>query len=111
MIFAQRIAPELNITARYVGEEPNDKTTMAYNQAMSEILPENGIELHIIPRKEVSEGEVISASKVRRAVLEGNWDAVASMVPQSTLVYLQSEKGNEIIKRIELMETIKGGIR
>ena len=31
MIFAQRIAPELNITARYVGEEPNDKTTMAYN--------------------------------------------------------------------------------
>ena len=111
MIFAQRIAPELNITARYVGEEPNDKTTMAYNQAMSEILPENGIELHIIPRKEVSEGEVISASKVRKAVLEGNWEAVASMVPKSTLVYLQSEKGNEIIKRIELMETIKGGIR
>jgi len=27
------------------------------------------------------------------------------------LVYLQSEKGNEIVKRIELMETIKGGIR
>ena len=110
MIFAQRIAPELNITARYVGEEPNDKTTMAYNQAMSEILPENGIELYIIPRKEVN-GEVISASKVRKAVLEGNWEAVASMVPQSTLVYLQSEKGNEIVKRIELMETIKGGIR
>ena len=110
MIFAQRIAPELNITARYVGEEPNDKTTMAYNQAMSEILPENGIELYIIPRKEIN-GEVISASKVRKAVLEGNWEAVASMVPQSTLVYLQSEKGNEIVKRIELMETIKGGIR
>ena len=110
MIFAQRIAPELNITARYVGEEPNDKTTMAYNQAMSEILPENGIELYIIPRKEIN-GEVISASKVRKAVLDGNWEAVASMVPKSTLVYLQSEKGNEIVKRIELMETIKGGIR
>lgn len=110
MIFAQRIAPELNITARYVGEEPNDKTTMAYNQAMSEILLGNGIELYIIPRKEIN-GEVISASKVRKAVLEGNWEAVASMVPKSTLVYLQSEKGNEIVKRIELMETIKGGIR
>ncbi|MBR6636733.1 MAG: [Phascolarctobacterium sp.] len=110
MIFAQRIAPELNITARYVGEEPNDKTTMAYNQAMSEILPENGIELYIIPRKEIN-GEVISASKVRKAVLEGNWEAVASMVPKSTLIYLQSDKGNEIVKRIELMETIKGGIR
>ena len=58
MIFAQRIAPELNITARYVGEEPNDKTTMAYNQAMSEILPGNGIELYIIPRKEIN-GEVV----------------------------------------------------
>ena len=77
---------------------------------MSEILPGNGIELYIIPRKEIN-GEVISASKVRKAVLEGNWEAVASMVPKSTLIYLQSEKGNEIVKRIELMETIKGGIR
>ena len=110
MVFAQRIAPELNITARYVGEEPTDKTTLAYNEAMKEVFPDNGIELYIVPRKKDGK-EVISASKVRAAFIKGDWATVEAMVPPSTLIYLKSDKGQEIAKRIQLMETIKKGIR
>lgn len=106
MVFAQRIAPELNITARYVGEEPTDKTTLAYNEAMREMFPNYGIELYVIPRR--TDGEnIISASRVRRALVQGDWSTIEGMVPPSTLVYLKSDKGKEIVKRIQLMETIK----
>ncbi len=110
LVFAQRIAPELNITARYVGEEPTDNTTAAYNKAMQEIFPDHGIELYVVPRKKGGK-EFISASKVRKAFLAGDWATVEAMVPPSTLIYLKSDKGAELIRRIQLMETIKKGIR
>ena len=51
-IFVQ-IAQALGINSRYVGEDPNSEVTGIYNQIMATKLPENGIECHIIPRKEV----------------------------------------------------------
>ena len=38
-VFASRIAPALNITVRFVGDEPTDATTNAYNTAMKKCLP------------------------------------------------------------------------
>ena len=52
--FANVIASRLNIKYRFVGEEPIDKVTLAYNNMMKEILPEYGIELIEIPRKKRS---------------------------------------------------------
>lgn len=82
-IFARYIAPALGITKRFVGEEPTDKVTRQYNQQMQDLLGDFGIELEIIPRKEL-DGVAISASNVRRYMKEGNWEAVKKLVPETT---------------------------
>ena len=101
-VFATRIAPALNITVRFVGDEPTDKTTLAYNRAMKEVFGSNGLELKVIPREQKGE-QVVSASSVRRALAEDDWETVRRMVPRSTLTYLQSEAGEAIINKIKLM--------
>ncbi len=63
--FAGRLAPALRITARYVGQEPLDSVTRAYNERMKEVLPQRGISLEEIPRLTDAGGEIISAGRVR----------------------------------------------
>lgn len=82
-LFAEKIAPALGITHRFVGEEPEDKVTDAYNQAMKRILPAHGIQLVELPRKQ-NGAEVISASRVRRCLEENDLDALDTLVPDST---------------------------
>jgi [citrate (pro-3S)-lyase] ligase len=91
-IFARHIAPALGITKRFVGEEPLDYITRQYNDTMARILPRHGIELEIIPRKE-SDGEVISASRVRKLLETKDFDAIATLVPETTLEYLKTLPG------------------
>lgn len=90
-IFAKYIAPVLNITVRFAGEEPLDHFTRQYNESMKEIFPEYGIKFMEIPRKE-EEGEVISASRVRRLLKEKNWEEIRKMVPDCTYEYLLDQK-------------------
>lgn len=100
-VFATRIAPALNITVRFVGEEPTDKTTLAYNAAMEEVFAHNGIELKVVPREQKGE-QIVSASSVRRALADDDWETVRRMVPKTTLTYLQSEEGQNIIQEIKM---------
>ena len=86
-LFATKIAPTLNITTRFVGEEPLDNVTRQYNMQMGLILPKHGIKLEIIPRKEI-DGEVISASRVRKFLAEKDFNAIAKLVPKCTFDYL-----------------------
>jgi [citrate (pro-3S)-lyase] ligase len=86
-IFAEHIAPVLNIKIRFAGEEPLDPITNQYNKAMVEILPRFGIEFKVIPRKE-NKGTVISASRVRKYYETGNLDEIKSIVPPTTYNYL-----------------------
>lgn len=81
--FAENIAPYLNITYRFVGEEPEDAVTNEYNLAMKRILPLKGIKLIEIPRKERN-GQCISASLVRRYLQEMDLDKLQELVPEST---------------------------
>ena len=104
-VFATRIAPALNITVRFVGDEPTDKTTLAYNKAMREVFGSNGLELKIIPREQKGE-QVVSASTVRRALVDDDWETVRRMVPRTTLNYLQSESGAAIIQKMKLMASL-----
>lgn len=83
-IFAEKIAQHLNIKYRFVGEEPEDAVTSQYNDAMKKILPEHGIELIEIPRKE-QDGRYISASFARELLEDNNIDAFKEFVPQSTM--------------------------
>lgn len=105
-IFATRIAPALNITVRFVGEEPTDKTTMAYNNAMREVFAQNGIELKEIPREQKG-NQIVSASSVRRALADDDWETVYRMVPKTTLIYLKSPAGQEVIRKIKMTEAFK----
>lgn len=91
-VFAGQIAPSLNISARFAGEEPLDPVTHAYNDAMQRILPDRGVEVHIIPRKIGADGQPISASRVRQLLHEGRTAEVRLFVPDSTYEYLTQLK-------------------
>lgn len=87
-IFARYIAPQLGISVRFVGEEPIDKVTRQYNEQMKKILSGFGIEVEELERKRC-QGEVISASAVRRFIEEGKWGMVQKYVPETTYDYLR----------------------
>ncbi len=94
-IFAHDIAPALNITKRFVGEEPLDPITNQYNQAMRDVLPDYGISVIIIPRRQSADGNPISASRVRQLLERKDFENIAQMVPASTLDYLKERFGEE----------------
>ena len=94
-----KIAQALNVTERYVGEEPTSQVTGLYNKIMAQELPKVGIVCHIVPRKEVG-GKAISASTVRLALQNGDWDALKTLVPSTTLDYFTSPEAAPVLERI-----------
>lgn len=94
-----KIAAALNITARYVGEEPTSQVTSLYNKIMCEQLPESGIDCIVIPRREAN-GKAISASTVRQCLQTGDWATLETLVPQTTLDYFQSPEAAPVLARI-----------
>ena len=83
-----KIAAVLNVTARYVGEEPVSQVTGLYNQIMKEQLPKAGIECVIVPRKEAN-GKAISASTVRQCLQSGDWAALETLLPNQPGLFPQ----------------------
>ena len=90
-LFAQYIAPKLNITKRFVGEENVDKITRAYNIELKENLPSYGIEVIEIPRFKDEEGIEISAKNVRMAMQEGDITKLEKLVPSETLKVIEEK--------------------
>jgi cytidyltransferase-like protein len=86
-LFGAVIAPALNITRRFIGEEPYCNVTRQYNETMKRILPPMGVEVHEIPRAE-KDGRAISASLVRQLLEERDWNTLEGMVPPTTHDYL-----------------------
>lgn len=103
-VFTQ-IAKVLGITRRYVGEEPTSLVTGIYNRIMSEKLPEQGIECIVVPRK-TCEDTPISASNVRLALQNGDYDTISKLVPQTTLDYFKSPEAIPVIERIRQQENV-----
>lgn len=103
-IFARHIAPALGISRRYVGNEPYCPITRAYNQAMIDILPLHGIDVIEMPRV-VESGEIISASRVRALIREGDWQTIKKLVPDTTYEYLISDEAVLVIDRIRQSES------
>ena len=90
--FCEYIAKTLNITKIFLGDEPKCMITSQYNEKMQELLPEYGIEVDIIDRI-AANGDVISASKVRKLLEVGDFDGIAQIVPEPTLLFLQDNYG------------------
>lgn len=87
-IFAKYIAKTLNIKTRFLGEEPIDTVTKNYNDNLQKILGENFINVEIIPRKKLA-GDVISASYLRRALENKDYESVKKLAPQTTIEILE----------------------
>jgi [citrate (pro-3S)-lyase] ligase len=87
-LFAKEIAPCLDISVRFAGEEPFDNVTRQYNDAMRVTLPKYGIEFFEIPRASSSDNVPISASRVRKLLDERKFEEIAQLVPKTTLDYL-----------------------
>ena len=87
-IFARYFAPAFGITRRYVGSEPLSAMTQQYNEVLKSSLPPRGIEVVEIPRLTMGETP-ISASAVREAYHEGDWNTVRSLVPTTTYEHLK----------------------
>lgn len=79
-----KIMDKLNISLRFVGEEPLDELTNFYNQQLKNNL---GDRLVIIPRKEEG-SEVISASRVRKYLEKQDFDSIKPLVPEHVYQFL-----------------------
>lgn len=100
-VFINHIAPTLNITKRYVGTENYCVTTASYNHEMKELLPKHGIEVIEVKRKALGVDDYISASKIRKALQEDNWEAIHEKVPQTTYDFLRTDEAKPTIDKIK----------
>lgn len=101
-VFKNIIAPSLNIKSRYLGQEPQSRTTRYYNTSLiHELEPE--IKVKILPRYEVK-GKVITGTQVRRDIQASKLAELKSLVPLATYVFIKSN-----LK--ELQTRIKEGMK
>lgn len=105
-LYRRRIAPALGATIRFFGSEPTDHLTRRYNELMHQQLGEEHV--HEIQRKQ-QEGSAISASRVRKAMMEGClWDAI-QLVPPTTIPYIIGHLASMALQA-ELDTTPKPGL-
>lgn len=88
-IFTGRFVPALGIQKRFVGTEPLDPVTAAYNRALQTYLPPRGVQVEEIPRLVQRDGPV-SASRVRACLAEGRWQEVKALLPETTYQYIKT---------------------
>lgn len=98
-VFGRYFCEALNITKRFIGEEPYCKVTNAYNDALKQILPTYGVEVVEVKRKALM-GDIISASKVRKLIKEDKISEIENIVPSSTWKFLNTKAGKEIMGEI-----------
>lgn len=91
VLFAERIAPVLHITERFVGTEPSDPVTAGYNLTLKRVLPVHGVRVHELPRLE-KDGRAVSASTVRAILKKEDREALRALVPDVTFRYLQERR-------------------
>ena len=90
-IFSKYFVPALGITHRFVGSEPISALTAAYNKALACNLPQKGVEVIEVERKEHN-GEPISASRVRQLIEEKNFEGLNALLPQTTIDFIRQKR-------------------
>lgn len=103
-LFRRHIAPALGATVRFVGTEPTDRLTRRYNQLMHEVLAD----VREIVRLE-KEGNAVSASRVRKAMEQGDMSTIRQLVPPTTLPYIIAHLATQALQA-ELDTTPKPGL-
>ena len=103
-LFRRHIAPALGTTVRFVGTEPTDRLTRRYNELMHEVLTD----VREISRLE-KEGNAVSASRVRKAMEQGDMSTIRQLVPPTTLPYIIAHLATQALQA-ELDTTPKPGL-
>lgn len=103
-LFRRHIAPALGATVRFVGTEPTDQLTRRYNELMHEVLTD----VREICRLE-KEGNAVSASRVRKAMEQGDMSTIRQLVPPTTLPYIIAHLATQALQA-ELDTTPKPGL-
>ena len=103
-LFRRHIAPALGATVRFVGTEPTDQLTRRYNQLMHEALKD----VREIDRLE-KDGYAVSASRVRKAMEQGDMNTIRQLVPPTTLPYIIAHLATQALQA-ELDTTPKPGL-
>ena len=103
-LFRRHIAPALGATVRFVGTEPTDQLTRRYNQLMHEALKD----VRETARLE-KDGNAVSASRVRKAMEEGDMNTIRQLVPPTTLPYIIAHLATQALQA-ELDTTPKPGL-
>lgn len=103
-LFRRHIAPALGTTVRFVGTEPTDRLTRRYNQLMHEVLAD----VRETARLE-KEGNAVSASRVRKAMEQGDMSTIRQLVPPTTLPYIIAHLATQALQA-ELDTTPKPGL-
>ena len=103
-LYRRHIAPALGATVRFVGTEPDDPLTRRYNELMKSMLPD----VHEVARLQQS-GVAVSASRVRKAIVENHLALAARLVPPTTVPYIVAHLATRALKA-ELNTTPKPGL-
>lgn len=103
-LFRRHIAPALGTTVRFVGTEPTDRLTRHYNQLMHEVLAD----VRETARLE-KKGNAVSASRVRKAMEQGDMSTIRQLVPPTTLPYIIARLATQALQA-ELDTTPKPGL-
>lgn len=103
-LFRRHIAPALSTTVRFVGTEPIDQLTRRYNQLMHEVLAD----VRETARLE-KKGNAVSASRVRKAMEQGDMSTIRQLVPPTTLPYIIARLATQALQA-ELDTTPKPGL-
>ena len=103
-LFRRHIAPALGTTVRFIGTEPTDRLTRRYNQLMHEVLAD----VRETARLE-KKGNAVSASRVRKAMEQGDMSTIRQLVPPTTLPYIIAHLATQALQA-ELDTTPKPGL-
>lgn len=103
-LYRRHITPALGATVRFVGTEPDDPLTRRYNELMKSMLPD----VREVARLEKS-GVAVSASRVRKAIVENHLALAARLVPPTTVPYIVAHLATRALKA-ELNTTPKPGL-
>lgn len=103
-LFRRHIAPALGATVRFVGTEPTDRLTRRYNQLMHDVLAD----VRETARLE-KKGNAVSASRVRKAMEQGDMSTIRQLVPPTTLPYIIARLATQALQA-ELDTTPKPGL-
>ena len=103
-LYRRHIAPALGATVRFVGTEPDDPLTRRYNELMKSMLPD----VREVARLQQG-GVAVSASRVRKAIVENHLAQAARLVPPTTIPYIVAHLATRALKA-ELNTTPKPGL-